>query len=170
MQKLSIFTQEGFLRDLRRFRDLPKIEPFALSIYNTWIFLDCTRGMPKLDQWSEYPQIFQRLLTGIIRNVIAIHLCYVSFNLQEIWGFYWGWLGQNLSAKTSNWKCHNFCSLRNTQDKCIAKTLQFSLKKVFGEFWEDSEICQKSSILHCLYITHGFLLDCTRVCQNLTNG
>ena len=41
-------------------------------------------------------------IAGIIWNVFAIHLSYVSFNLQELGRLQCGCIGQNLSAKTSN--------------------------------------------------------------------
>ena len=77
---------------------------------------------------------FHRSTAGIITNVFAINFTYVSFNVQELWGLESGWFGQNLSAKTSIWKGHNSYCLRNTLDKCNAKTFDFLWRRFAESF------------------------------------
>ena len=99
----------------------------------TWILLDCARVCQNLTNGQNILKVSQNT-AGIITNVFVIHFSDVSFNVQGLWGLESGWFGQNLSAKTSIWKGHNSYSLRNTLDKCNAKTFDFLWRRFAESF------------------------------------
>ena len=130
MQKLSIFSEVGLLRVSVDSEICRK----SSILHGHLDFARLCSSLPKFDQWSEYPQSFTQALPGLLGMFLAIHFSYVSFNVQELWGLESGWFGQNLSGKTSIWKGHNSYSLRNTLDKCIAKTFDFPRRRFAESF------------------------------------
>ena len=96
-KNFRFYPKKMFLRVSEDSEICPKNRAFCMVYIFCSIVLEICK---KLSNGQNLLKVSDHI-TAIIWNGFAIHLSYVSFNLQELLRLQCGSVGQNLSAKTS---------------------------------------------------------------------